>query len=202
MPLAPLTSTTLLRDLAGDAMHPRWGEFVARYRPMMVAYLREHFPSLEAEDLVQEVMALFVRLLPAYHYDPDANGRFRNYVIGVVRHKAIDALRRHESRERVAKEFAKLVPGADDCADERARAEWRETIYQAALSQFLADGSLSARNRDIFRRTAIDGESPAAVAYAFGVSRAAVDQAKSRMMARLREWVDAMRRLDEAALAV
>ena len=28
----PTTSTTLLRDLAQDSQHARWGEFVARYR--------------------------------------------------------------------------------------------------------------------------------------------------------------------------
>jgi hypothetical protein len=27
----PTTSTTLLRDLAQDSQHARWGEFVARY---------------------------------------------------------------------------------------------------------------------------------------------------------------------------
>lgn len=35
MRVVPVTSTTLLRDVAGDAQHVRWGEFVARYRPMM-----------------------------------------------------------------------------------------------------------------------------------------------------------------------
>ena len=35
MKIVPTTSTTLLRDLAKDSQHARWGEFVARYRPMM-----------------------------------------------------------------------------------------------------------------------------------------------------------------------
>ena len=43
MALIPITSTTLLDDLAGDSGHARWSEFVARYRPMMVAFLHEHF---------------------------------------------------------------------------------------------------------------------------------------------------------------
>ena len=44
----PETSTTLLRDLACDSQHARWAEFVARYRPMMDAYMREHFLTLAA----------------------------------------------------------------------------------------------------------------------------------------------------------
>ena len=35
----PTTSTTLLRDIANDSQHARWGEFVARYRPMMEAFM-------------------------------------------------------------------------------------------------------------------------------------------------------------------
>ena len=36
----PTTSTTLLRELAADSQHARWGEFVTRYEPMMRDYLR------------------------------------------------------------------------------------------------------------------------------------------------------------------
>jgi hypothetical protein len=46
----PTTSTTLLRDLAQDSQHARWGEFVARYRSMMEAYMRTHFPTVDADD--------------------------------------------------------------------------------------------------------------------------------------------------------
>ena len=54
MGLIPETSTTLLKNLAQDAQHVRWGEFVARYRPMMEAFLRKRFPDLEADDIIQE----------------------------------------------------------------------------------------------------------------------------------------------------
>lgn len=50
----PETSTTLLRQLAADSQHARWTEFVGRYQPMMMEYLRLHFPKLEAEDIVSE----------------------------------------------------------------------------------------------------------------------------------------------------
>ena len=49
MSMVPTTSTTLLRNLAQDSQHARWGEFVARYRPMMEAFLRESYPGVEAE---------------------------------------------------------------------------------------------------------------------------------------------------------
>ena len=70
----PTTSTTLLRDLAQDSQHARWGEFVARYRPMMEAYMRERFPSLEADDVIQETLIELIKVFPIYHYSPKEKG--------------------------------------------------------------------------------------------------------------------------------
>ncbi len=64
----PTTSTTLLRDLAHDSQHARWGEFVARYRPMMEAFMRERFPSLDADDVIQETLIELIQVFPVYHY--------------------------------------------------------------------------------------------------------------------------------------
>lgn len=36
--------------------------------------------------------------MPGYHYTPDSNGHFRSYLMGILKHKAEDALRR-ETRE-------------------------------------------------------------------------------------------------------
>ena len=91
--MTPETSTTLLRDLARDSQHARWTEFVARYRPMMEAYMRERFPSVEADDVVQETLIALGRVLPNYRYAPDEKGRFRNYLTGILRNKAMRQLR-------------------------------------------------------------------------------------------------------------
>ena len=66
---------------------------------------------------------------------------------------------------------------------------YREALFEIALRQFLSDGSVADRTKRIFERTAINGESPESVAAAFKMTRHAVDQAKSRAMARLREIV-------------
>lgn len=42
----PETSTTLPRDIAGDAEHPRWREFVARYRPVLEAFMAQRYVAL------------------------------------------------------------------------------------------------------------------------------------------------------------
>ena len=64
MAKVPTTSTTLLRDIAQDSQHARWAEFVARYRPMMEAFMHERFPSVEPDDVIQETLVAVCRVMP------------------------------------------------------------------------------------------------------------------------------------------
>ena len=202
----PTTSTTLLRDIAQDAQHVRWGEFVARYRPMMEAFMRERFPSLEADDIIQETLVALCRVLPSYRYAPDEKGHFHNYLTGILRNKALRVLRQRERDEKARADYAAAggrastraaagaaaLVAAGSPADEEEERQYRESLFELALRQFLADDSIADRTKRIFERTAINGESPEAVAAAFKMTRHAVDQAKSRALERLRKLVKAL----------
>lgn len=190
--IAPDTSTTLLRDLAGRADHPRWGEFVVRYRPLMESYLHEWFPSLEMDDLLQETFVAIAKTLPDYRYVPDEKGHFHNYLTGILHHKALNALKRQNRRNEVTREYA-LDPSARGIGNDADVEKWRETVCEVALQQLLADPSVTGRKRQIFMRTAMKGESPEDVAASLAVSRAVVDQTKKRMMDRLRELVERLK---------
>ena len=78
-------------------------------------------------------------------------------------------------------------------SDEKA---WRESLLEIALQQLLVDNSIHERTRIVFARVAVNGEKPDDVAAAFGIERNAVDQMKSRMMARLKELVAALEKAD------
>ncbi len=188
----PATSTTLLRNIAQDSQHSRWTEFVTRYRPMMEAYLRGRFPSLEADDIIQETLAALCQALPDYRYDPAEKGFFHNYLTGILRNKAVGALRKRTGESEKMAEYANhaalRTPGVPQPEDEDDRS-WRDAVFEIALRRFLADETVADRTKRIFERTAIGGESPESVAAAFKMTRHAVDQAKSRAMARLREIV-------------
>ena len=190
--IAPDTSTTLLRDLAGRSDHPRWGEFVVRYRPLMESYLHEWFPSLEMDDLIQETFVAIAKTLPDYRYVPDEKGHFHNYLTGILHHKALNALKRQNRRNEVTREYA-LDPSARGIGNDADVEKWRETVCEVALQQLLADPSVTGRKRQIFMRTAMKGESPEDVAASLAVSRAVVDQTKKRMMDRLRELVERLK---------
>ena len=192
--------------MANDVQHERWSEFVTRYRPMMEAFMRERFPSLEADDIIQETLIALCKVLPSYHYAPDEKGHFHNFLTGILRNKARTALRKEQRQSQFLAEAggsrlsrpewegrAPARPQREGRAPARPDPDdapsYREALFEIALRQFLADGSVADRTKRIFERTAINGESPEAVAAAFKMTRHAVDQAKSRAMARLREIV-------------
>ena len=185
----PKTSTTLLKQIAGAAEHPRWEEFVAKYRPALEAFARERFPGLEADDLIQETLLALMRALPDYVAREDKKGAFHNYLTGVLRHKAVDALRkaghRAEAEALAAREAAEAGGG-----------DWRRTLYAVALGQLMDNPRLGARSKQIFLRLALRGETPREVAESLQVSRAFVDQTKKRMMARLKQIIEGLGNAD------
>ena len=195
----PTTSTTLLRDIANDSQHARWGEFVARYRPIMEAYMRERFPSLDADDVIQETLIAVCAALPSYRYAPEEKGYFHNYLTGILRNKALRHLHKEQRQAKIAEMVGSRVPRdragravaprppSDMMADDEQ--SWRETLVEIALQQLMNDESIQSRTRQVFLRVVVNGEKPDDVAAAFGIERNAVDQIKNRMMPRLQRIV-------------
>ena len=159
----------------------------------MRGFLRIKFPSVEADDAIQETMSALAQALPDYRCTPDEKRHFRNYLMGILKHKAADLLKR-QTRESETRMGLKNAPRqkreqAEEDAEEN---EWRFAAMEAAVEQLMADPSINPRTREIFRHVALLHESAADVARLFGVSRNNVDQIKNRLIRRLSEMVAAM----------
>ncbi len=188
--MIPITSVSLLKVLGEDAQSPRWTEFANMYASTIDGFLFKYFPTVDAAEVVNDTLLALVEKLPVYEYDPDVKGHFRNYLIGIVRFKAIEQLKRR-------KRDAELMEALETQAQLNWEYErqsysvdlrnWQREAYEAALAQFMADPGLSDRDKDIFRRVALRGESPEDVAKMFGIKRNNVDQIKARMVAKLKE---------------
>ena len=190
--MIPETSTTLLRDISADADNARWPEFVSRYRPMMQAYVKTHFPFVDADDMVQETLVALAKALPNYRYAPDETGRFRNYLTGILRNRALKRCEHDAKYRRLHTELRKLaVPERLDVPDADPTI-WRTALLEIATRQLLDDGKISDKSKQIFQRLTVDGQSPEDVAAAYGTDRNNVDKVKSRMIAKLREIVRAL----------
>ncbi len=196
MSTMPETSTTLLRDVAGDAANPRWGEFVARYRPALETFMDMRFPGLEADDLIQETFIAVAAALPSYRHVPEEKGHFHNFLTGILHNKAVNKLRGERRRAERDQKYS-LALLAETTPTEEDRRRWRETLYEVALQQVLANPDIADRSKQMFIRTAIKGEKPEAVAESLAVSREVVDQTKKRMTDRLRTIIDDLKRADE-----
>ncbi len=188
---------TLLAALADDALSARWGEFAARYVPSMHSYCQAKFPDLDADDLVQETLIALVTAMPHYRYDPEAKGLFRNWLFGILRHKAFAQYkarkRKNETERRFgveAADYGAMAMAEDPGRDpEREREELQSAAMELALRELLADPSVHDQSKQIFIKVAIEGKAPAEVAAAFGVSRDVVDHVRSRLTARLKRIV-------------
>ena len=185
----PVTSISLLKVLGKDAQSPRWTEFAKKYASTIDGFLLAYFPDVNSEEVVNDTLIVLTKKLPLYEYDPDTKGHFRNFLLGIVKCKAREQRKRNgrsvKQRELEAKaqlewEYEKQSYRAD-------LRDWRKEAYEAALAQFMANPNLSSRDKEIFRRTALDGEAPADVAEIFGITRNNVDQIKARMLAKLKE---------------
>lgn len=164
---------------------------------MMEAFLRDRFPTLDADDVIQDTLIALVEILPHYRYVPKETGHFHNYLTGILKRKALRVCTKDRRRSEVMgdlkDEARNSIEESISTEDER---KWREAIYEIALEQVLADDSIQAKTKQIFLRTAIDGESPESVAESFGIKRNAVDQAKNRMIEKIRTIVERMGRLN------
>ena len=196
MAAIPKTSVSLLEALSDDASSVRWTEFYNKYENPMRAFLQAHFPAVEADDVIQETLIALVKCLPGYRYVPDERGYFHNYLMGIVKHKALDAVRRQTAHsalktqlEEDAQERMKHLQEPGDAEEDAA---WKNAAKEAALEQLLADDTISLTTREVFRHVALMHEPPADVASQFGITRNNVDQIKARLIARLKDLIDNM----------
>ena len=187
MESAPDTSTTLLRDLAADTQHVRWTEFYNRYRPLMQEYMNR-FPNLNADEAIQDTLIALTKVLPDYRYVPGEKGAFHNYLIGILKRKALLMIQAEGRRSVQEQRYAEKreLPTFEQDPGEQI---WRESLMEIALQQLLADESIHGRTKQVFKRIAVNGEKPEDVARSFGITRNAVDQMKNRMVAKLRTIV-------------
>ena len=166
--------------------------------------MRERFPSLDADDVIQETLIAVCAALPSYRYAPEENGYFHNYLTGILRNKALRQLHKDQRQAEIAEEMRRSRGDAPYQSADSGRAvaprppsgmmaddeqSWRETLVEIALQQLMNDESIQSRTRQVFLRVVVNGEKPDDVAAAFGIERNAVDQIKSRMMPRLQKIV-------------
>ena len=164
---------------------------------MMEAFMRERFPTVDADDAVQETLIALIKVFPVYRYSPEETGAFHNYLTGILRRRALRMIESESRRLNKEQKYHEIEELASSGGNEDDRSSWRESVLEIALQQLLADESINDRTKQAFVRVAVNGEKPESVAKSFGITRNAVDQMKARMKNRLRELADALIKVED-----
>ena len=190
----PTTSETLLRDLAARPDSQRAEEFARLYEPVLRRYVAAsrigHAPIQPADrdDLVQEVFLAVRSALPGFRYVPGRSS-FRAYLRRAVRNAVLRLQRRPAP---VPPALADARPAAPSAAGDESETQLR--IWTLALARVFRSGRFSPNTQAVFRRVALEGESPADVGREFKLKPNAVYQIRNRILRAVREELDRLGR--------
>ena len=186
----PDTRASLIVRLRDAADAAAWQEVVSIYGPLLFRMAqRQGLQGHDADDVVQEVFSAVSRSIEAW-LDQQERGKFRNWLFGITKRIAINALLRRP--------LASVGLGGDDGASLlqsipdkehdlicQIELEYEREVYRwaaAKVREQVTDSTWQA-----FHLTHVEGEEISKVAAQLGISVGNVYIARSRVMSRLRE---------------
>jgi RNA polymerase sigma-70 factor (ECF subfamily) len=168
-----------------------WERLVILYTPFLHYWCRRWGVSrADADDVLQEVFQAISKNLKNFRRER-AGDSFRGWLRGIARNKVLSLGRRRDPPAPGGTEFYRqslLIP--DPAADARSDSDAADDeavgiLYEHALK--IVRSEFEERTWQAFWRTVVDGQAPAIIADDLGVTAAAVRQAKSRVLRRLKD---------------
>jgi RNA polymerase sigma factor (sigma-70 family) len=200
IPDSPATRASLLIRLRDRSNQPAWDEFVSLYGPVIYGFARKRgLQDADAADTMQDVLRSVASAMERLDYDP-RQGSFRGWLFTITRNKVFNHLSKGRGKAKGTGDsnaYAQLSnhpddqPGLEDAWERDYQRQIASTVMEQLRPEF-QPGTWQA-----FWRTAVDGEPAADVGRALGMSPGAVYVAKSRVLARLRDEVQARLQLEE-----
>ena len=196
-PSDPSSISSTLLDRVRAQRPEAWERLVDLYGPVVYRWCRQSALRPEdAADVVQEVFAAVATHVGEFRRDRPGNS-FGAWLRTITRNKIRDHYRRRHGKPEAR--------GGTDAQQQMAEiGEPPEPPDPSAATDNGLDAWLSRRGLELvraefedrtwqaFRRTAVEGQSPAHVAEDLGMTLQAVYQAKSRVLRRLRQELDGM----------
>ncbi|HTI50990.1 MAG TPA: sigma-70 family RNA polymerase sigma factor [Planctomycetaceae bacterium] len=196
---SPLTRASLLVQIRDGTDQAAWKEFVRLYGPVVYGFARKRgLQDADAADLMQDVLRSVSAAIGRLDYDR-RQGTFRGWLFTITRNKVFNFLsarriRPQGSGDTTTNKLLDTHPGAEDGSD-----TW-ELEYQRRIATLAMDrvrNEFQESTWKAFWLTAVEGASAADVSRQVGLSPGAIYVAKSRVLARLKEEVESMRRQEE-----
>lgn len=196
---SPLTRASLLLQIRDGSNHNAWREFMSLYGPVVYGFARKRgLQDADASDLMQDVMRSVATAIGTLEYDR-RRGSFAGWLFTITRNKVFNFLSSRRIRPQAAGDTS-TNQMINDHADTTDGTEAWELEYQrrlAALAMERVKTEFQENTWRAFWLTAVDGVAAPEAAKTIGMSTGAIYVAKSRVLARLKEEVEAMRRQEE-----
>jgi RNA polymerase sigma factor (sigma-70 family) len=188
------TSASLLERLRIAPDENAWRRLDDLYRPLIRKWLsRDPVLGDEAEDIAQEVMAVVVRELP--DFQRQRTGSFRRWLRTITAHRVAAHFRSRTNRPVAIGDSSgecALVQLADPHSELSRLWDEEHNHYVLRRLMELVAPQFEPTSINAFRRVALDGIPPAAVAQELGLSLNAVLIAKSRILSKLRQEAEGL----------
>jgi len=184
------TSNTLLEGLQRRSSETAWQRMVDLYTPLIRGWLKRYaLLDQDAEDLVQDVLAIVVRKLPEFRRKPQI-GSFRRWLRNITVNCMRDFWRAQRFRPRGTTEegFGNILDQLED--PESALSKFWDKEHDDHVTRRLLEmirPRFEAKTWLAFQRVALEGVSVDQVATDLGISVNAVFIAKSRVLHMLRK---------------
>jgi RNA polymerase sigma-70 factor (ECF subfamily) len=185
------TSLSLLERVKANDQQA-WQRLLDLYTPLVCHWCaRWQVLGADADDVVQEVFQGVAAGIESFRREGPGRGTFRAWLGAITRNKLRDFFERRQRQPAAqggsdAYRFLQEIP-ADTLSDDAADAAQISGVYHRALDLIQRD--FEANTWQAFWRTAVENQTPAEVGPALGMSKAAVRQAKARVLRRLKEEV-------------
>lgn len=189
----PETRQSLVARIRASDDQDAWQEFVAIYRPVIYRLARQRgVQHADAEDLSQRVFLAVGRAIG--NWKPDAErGRFRAWLGTIVRNAILNVLsRRRPDLAAGGSEMFDLLeqqPEPEERDRESLAREHRRSLFRWAARRVREE--FGEETWSVFWQTAVEGRGIDDVAAQFGKTRGAIYAARSRIMRRLRDEIEA-----------
>lgn len=186
----PETRPSLLLRIRDPKDGAAWEEFESLYRGVVLQMaIRHGMQTADAEDLGQQVLWAISRGIE--RFDPQSGkAKFRTWLKTVARRAILNALtRRPGDRARGGDEAAGWLERqpADDETTRTLTLEYRREVFQVAAR--MTQPQFDPDTWQAFWRTAVESQSARDVANELNRTVGSVYTARSRVLARLRQWV-------------
>jgi RNA polymerase sigma-70 factor (ECF subfamily) len=179
-----------LLQRASDRESVAWSELVDLYAPLVAYWCRRRgVPSADLPDIVQDVFMAVSRRLSTFQARGE-NGSFRSWLWTITSNKILDHGRRvsrHISPVGGSSALMAMeqVPDSTLLDDEPSSEDVLQDLFRRGLAQVRDE--FETNSWQAFWRTAIDGIPTATVAEELKMTPAAIRQARSRILRRLRQ---------------